>query len=138
MSPEGEGDRTKAGPAWRYDGIGRSISTVAIAHGILVASDLSGRVHALDAKTGKHLWTHDTGGHIWSSPLIADKKVYIGNESGFLTVLEVGRKEKVLASLDLYAPIYGSVIAANGALYIQTQTHLWSIALLKGARGGTQ
>ena len=138
MSPEGEGDRTKAGPAWRYDGIGRSISTVAIAHGILVASDLSGRVHALDAKTGKHLWTHDTGGHIWSSPLIADKKVYIGNESGFLTVLEVGPKEKVLASLDLYAPIYGSVIAANGALYIQTQTHLWSIALPKGARGGTQ
>ena len=128
LKTKGKGDRTKAGPLWRFDGIGRSISTVAIAEGILVAADLSGRVYALDAKSGKHLWTHDTGGHIWASPLIADKKIYIGNESGFLTVLEAGKKEKVLAQLDLYAPIYGSAIAAGGALYVQTQTHLWVVS----------
>lgn len=136
LSTKGKGDRTSQGPAWRFDGIGRSISTVAIAKGLLVATDLSGRVYGLDAKSGKHLWTHDTGGHIWSSPLIADDKIYIGNESGFLTVLEAGRSEKVLATLDLYAPIYGSVIAAGNALYIQTQTHLWSVALPKAKRRG--
>jgi outer membrane protein assembly factor BamB len=128
LSPAGKGDRSAAGPTWRFDGIGRSISTVAMADGLLVAADLSGRIYGLDAKSGKHLWTHDTGGHIWGSPLIADKKIYIGNESGFLTILEAGRTENVLATLDLYAPIYGSAIAAGGAVYIQTQTHLWTIS----------
>ena len=135
LSPQGKGDRTAKGPAWRFDGIGRSISTVAIADGLLVAADLSGRIYGLDAKSGKHLWTHDTGGHIWASPLIADGKIYIGNESGFLTILEAGKTERVLATLDLYAPIYGSAIAANGAVYIQTQTHLWAVS--EGGKGPT-
>jgi outer membrane protein assembly factor BamB len=128
LSPGGKGDRSATGPTWRFDGIGRSISTVAIANGLLVAADLSGRVYGLDAKSGAHLWTHDTGGHIWASPLIADNKIYIGNESGFLTILEAGRTEKVLATLDLYAPIYGSAVAAGGAIYIQTQVHLWTLS----------
>jgi len=118
---------------WRFDGIGRSISTVAIAGGLLVAADLSGRVYGLDWETGKHLWTHDTGGHIWSSPLIADGKVYIGNESGFLTILSATRKAAtVLQQVDLHAPIYGSAIAANGVVYIQSQTHLWAFSKKTG------
>ncbi|MDP6944646.1 MAG: PQQ-binding-like beta-propeller repeat protein, partial [Myxococcota bacterium] len=114
--------------AWRYDGIGRSLSSVAIADGLLVAADLSGRVYALDAKTGAHKWTHDTGGHIWSSPLVADGKIYIGNEIGFLTVLDLGDQARVLHTVDLHAPIYGSAIVANGTVYIQTQTHLWAFS----------
>lgn len=127
---------TKTGKlAWRFDQIGRSLSTVAIADGLLVAADLSGRVYALDAKTGAHRWTHDTGGHIWSSPLIADGKIYIGNESGFLTILALGPKETVLQQVDLHAPIFGSAIAAGGAVYIQSQTHLWAWSNPKGRKG---
>ncbi len=112
---------------WRYDGLGRSLSTVAIANGLLVAADLSGRIYGLDAKTGAHRWTHDTGGHIWGSPLLADGKIYLGNESGFLTILDTAGKR--LQEVDLYAPIYGSPVAANGTVYVQTQTHLWAFAL---------
>ena len=74
-------------------------------------------------------WIHDTKGHIWSSPLLADGKLYIGNEDGFLTVLKAGKEydEDSVVEVDMISPIYSSVIAANGVLYVATHTHLYAI-----------
>src|SRR5207244_2127714 len=48
----------------------RSIGTVSIKNGLLFASDFSGLLHCLDAKTGKVHWTHDMLAASWGSPLI--------------------------------------------------------------------
>ncbi|MEM9382011.1 MAG: PQQ-binding-like beta-propeller repeat protein, partial [Planctomycetota bacterium] len=69
---------------WNYSKINRSLSTLAVADGMIFASDFSGFVYCLDAMTGEEHWVHDTKGHIWASPFVADGKVYIGNEDGFL------------------------------------------------------
>ena len=45
-----------------------------------------------------------------------------------MTILQAGPTEKVLGTVDLRTPIYGSAIVANGAVYLQTQTHLWSFS----------
>ena len=129
IDPSERGDLTGTDAVvWRFQGIGRSISTVAVSDGIVYAADLAGRVYALDAKTGDLHWEHDTHGHIWGSPLVADGKVYIGNEDGFLTVLAAGKEARVLHTADFKTPIYASAVAANGAVYVATHTHLYAFA----------
>jgi len=112
---------------WRNTDVDRSISTVAVHEGIVYHADYTGYLRALDAKTGKMLWEHDTEAHIWSSPLVADGKVYLGDEDGVLHVLEAGREYKLLRHVEFEVPIYSSAVAANDTLYIATQTHLFAI-----------
>ncbi|MFT5290993.1 MAG: outer membrane protein assembly factor BamB, partial [Planctomycetota bacterium] len=110
--------------------INRSLSTMAIGGGLVVAADFSGFVYCLDALTGEEYWVHDTKGHIWSSPLIADGRVYIGNEDGFLTIIPATKTydKKSVVEVDMISPIYSSAVAANGTIYITTTSHLFAVA----------
>lgn len=110
---------------WTYKGIERSISTPAVKDGLLYTADYTGRVFCLDAKTGKEYWKFDTKGHIWANPLLADGKIYIGNEEGELFILAEGKEQKLIGQVEFAAPLKGSVVAANGALFISTETHLY-------------
>jgi outer membrane protein assembly factor BamB len=47
------GDITTTGRLWHYDKIRRSVSTAAIADGLLYISDFSGFLHCLDLNTGQ-------------------------------------------------------------------------------------
>jgi outer membrane protein assembly factor BamB len=121
------GDISKSGKIWSYDKIGRSISTVSIADGLLYIGEYGGKVHCLDAETGKEYWLHDTQAHIWASTLVADEKVYIGTEDGSFITLATGKEKKVLGKAEFPSPVYATAIAANGVLYVQTHTHLYAI-----------
>ncbi|MCP3914988.1 MAG: PQQ-binding-like beta-propeller repeat protein [bacterium] len=134
IDPSGKGDVTKTHQVWNYDKIHRSLSTPSVAGGLLYVPDYSGFVYCIDAKTGKEQWVHDTKGHIWSSTLVADGKVYIGNEDGYMTILPAGRKysKDKMVEVDMTSPIYSSTIAANGVLYVGTHTHLFAIEAAKG------
>ena len=123
-------DPTKTGDqsgkaVWTFKGIERSISTCAVKDGLVYACDYTGRVFCLDAKTGKEYWKFDTKGHIWASPLLVDGKIYIGNEEGELFILAEGKEMKKIASIEFPAPLKGTVVAANGALFVTTETHLY-------------
>ncbi len=122
------GDITKDGALWTYKEIGRAISTVSIQDDLLYIAEYAGMVHCLDAETGKKYWTYDTKGHIWGSTLVADGRIYIGNEEGELTILAAGKEMKKLGFIDFPSPILCSTVAANGALLISTQTHLYCFA----------
>jgi len=112
---------------WRFTGIGRSISTCSVVDGLCYVADYAGKIYCLDAKTGELKWEHDTLGHIWSSTIVADGKVFLGNEDGVLTILAAGPEMKVLAEIEFPAPIYSSAIYANKTLYLATQSHLYAI-----------
>lgn len=122
------GDVTKTAKLWEYRGIHRSISTVSIDpdSGLLFVGDFSGFVHCLDAETGKVQWTHDMKAHMWGSTLVADGKVYVGDEDGDLTVLAATREKKVLSETNVGAAVYGTPVVANGAIYLQSNTHLFA------------
>ena len=117
---------------WTFKGLERTIATPAVKDGIVYAADYTGRLFALDAKTGKELWKFDTKGHIWANPVVADGKVYIGNEEGELFILAEGREMKELGHIEFPAPLKSSVVAANGVLYVTTDTHLY--AFKEGAK----
>jgi outer membrane protein assembly factor BamB len=114
---------------WTYRGIHRSISTVSIdpASGLLFVGDFSGYIHCLDAETGKLYWTHDMKAHMWGSTLVADGKLYAGDEDGDFVVMAASKDKKLLFETNLGAPIYSTPITANGTLYIQSNSHLYAI-----------
>lgn len=121
-----EGDITRSGRVWTYDGIERTLASVAIADGLLYAVDLAGHVHCLEAATGKPVWTHDLKAETWATPLLADGKLYVGTRRG-LFVLAAGTAPRELARIHLGAPAYGTPVAANGTLFVPSQKELWAV-----------
>ena len=124
---DGRGDVTQANRVWQYLGIGRSLSTVSIADGLVYAAEHAGRVHCLEAATGALVWVHDTRDEIWSSTLVVDGKVYIGTRRG-LTVLAAGRERRHIADIKLGTPVWSVPAAANGTLFVASQQNLWAVA----------
>lgn len=123
------GDITNSGLIWDYRGIHRSISTVSIdpETGLLFVGDFSGFVHCLDAETGELFWTHDMKSHMWGSTMVADGKVYVGDEEGDLVVLAATREKKILNdTTNLNAPIYSTPVVANGVIYVASNSHLYA------------
>lgn len=123
-----EGDITHTGCVWTYDGIERTIASVAIDDhdGLLYAVDLPGRVHCLDVKTGKPLWVYETHAETWGTPVIADGRIYITNKKG-LTVMAAGKEPKLLATVPLGSGSYGTPVVVNGTLFITSQTNIWAV-----------
>ncbi len=123
-----KGDITKSGRIWSYDAIGRTICTIAVADGLVYAAELNGRLHCLDADTGKPYWIHDTGHETWAGPLIADGKIYLNTRHSFWT-LAAGKEKRVLFTTRSGSEC--APIAANGVLYVFMKGRLY--ALRQGA-----
>ncbi len=128
IRPGGKGDITASGRVWQYDQIRRSISTAAVADGLVYVADMKGVLHCLDVKTGKPYWTYDTLSPVWGSPLVADGKVYIGDQDGDVAVLRAGKELKKTAEIDMGDAVYSTPVPANGVLYIMTRSVLYAIA----------
>jgi outer membrane protein assembly factor BamB len=123
------GDVTVAGKIWMNKSIARSNSTAAAADGLVYIADQFGTLYCLDAESGEIVWTHRIKGNVCASPLVADGKVYIGSrDGGEFFVFAAGREKKVIGTIALRTPVYSTAVAANGVLYIATNTHLYAIA----------
>ncbi len=127
IDPTKRGDITESGRIWHYEEINRSISTAAVADGLVYLADFKGFLYCLDAGTGKQFWTYDAMASVWGSPLAADGKVYLGDEDGDVAVLQTGREMKVLSEIDMGNSVYSTPVPANGVLYIMTRTALYAI-----------
>jgi outer membrane protein assembly factor BamB len=127
IRPGGKGDITASGRVWQYDQIRRSISTAAVADGLVYVADMKGVLHCLDVKTGKPYWTYDTLSPVWGSPLVADGKVYIGDQDGDVAVLNAGTALKKIAEIDMGSSVYSTPVPANGVLYVMTRSDLYAI-----------
>jgi outer membrane protein assembly factor BamB len=128
IDPSGSGDITKTGLRWYYALNRHTMTTAAIADGLVYATDTQHTLHCVDAKSGAAYWTHDIGAEVWASPYVADGKVYIGNRRGGFWVMAAGKEKKELSHIELTTPISGTVTAANGVLYLATMTQLYAIA----------
>jgi outer membrane protein assembly factor BamB len=132
IDPTRRGDITESGRIWQYDKIGRSISTAAVADGLVYISDFKGILHCLDIGTGKPDWTFDMMAPVWGSPLVADGKVYLGDQDGDVAVLKAGTEMKKISEIDMGNSVYSTPVPANGVLYIMTSSELYAIAMSAG------
>lgn len=129
------GDVTDSGKVWHVGGedFKRTISTPAIADGLVYMADLSGYLYCFDALTGKRHWRYDTMAAVWGSPYVVDGKVMLGDEDGELLVLKHGKELKELATIDMKNSVYTTPVAANGVLYINNRRTLYAIQESKSA-----
>jgi outer membrane protein assembly factor BamB len=127
------GDITQTGRLWHYDKIRRSISTPAVHEGLVYWPDFSGFFHCLDAKTGQPYWTHDLFAAIWGSPMVADGRIYLGDEDGDVVVMQPGKTLKVLGEMNMGSSVYATPIAANGTLFISNRNQLFALGAGKAA-----
>ena len=121
------GDVTETGRIWSYPMDGHCCATPSIHEGLVYIGDCDRMLHCIDAATGKACWTHELEGNLWAGTLVADGKVYAGTLRGELLVFEAGRQKRLLASVQLDAPVYGTPVAANGVLYVPTRRDLFAI-----------
>ncbi len=119
---------TESGRLWHFDKIRRSISTAAVADGLVYVADFSGYLHCLDAKTGQLYWTHDVLAAVWGSPFLVDGKVYLGDEDGDVIVMAHGKEKKVLAEMNMGSAVYGTIVPAHGTLFLNNRSQLFAIA----------
>jgi outer membrane protein assembly factor BamB len=127
VSPNGQGDVTKSRSLWTYRKVGRVVGTPVLKDGLLYVGDLGGVVHCLDAATGAVVWTYETKAPIWGCLLAAKDRLYVGNTDGVLTVLQMGRRKKELARIEMDAPIYSRPAIVGDALYLATADRLYLI-----------
>lgn len=92
---------------------------------LLMVSD-KGIATCLDAKTGKVHYTErlPTSGFS-ASPIYDNGKAFIISEDGLGLVLRTGPKFEVLAQNPLKERALASFAAADGALFVRTDTHLY-------------
>jgi outer membrane protein assembly factor BamB len=129
IDPTKRGDITQSGRIFHFDKIRRSVSTAAIFEDLVYVADFSGFLHCLDANTGQEYWVHDLTSAVWGSPLVADGKVYIGNEDGDVVVLATGKEKKVLQTMNMGSAVYSTPVPANNALFVMNRNQLFSLAV---------
>ena len=107
------------------------VSTAAIHDGLVYISEKTGLLHCLDAKTGQKYWDFDLLSEVWGSPYYVDGKVFLGADNGELSIFPPGKKpppKDAVKKIDMERAIKAPVTAANGTLYVVTETHLYAIA----------
>jgi outer membrane protein assembly factor BamB len=128
IRPDGRGDITDTHIAWRTNHAApHAPCPLLVGEELYMVSD-NGIASCLDAKTGRRHWGEQRiGGTYSASPIDADGKIYFLSEQGTGIVIKAGRRYEKLASNALEESALASYAAADGALFIRTQNHLYRI-----------
>jgi outer membrane protein assembly factor BamB len=108
----------------------RTISTVAVHNDLVYAADLAGFLHCVDFQSGKRYWRADMLAGIWGSPMVADGKVFLGDEDGDLAIFAEGKElnEDQVVEKTFRASLLCTVTIANGVMFIAEPSRLYAIA----------
>jgi len=114
---------------WNSSSISPGTSSPVVVDGLACALNSAGVLSAGDIKTGERLWQLRLRGSFSSTPITANGYLYLFNEDGNAFVVKPEKDQGIIVSeLDLAEKILCSPGAANGALYVRSDAHLFKIA----------
>jgi outer membrane protein assembly factor BamB len=127
IRPNGSGDVTDTHVEWTLkQGAPLNASPILVGDELYVVSDI-GVATCVDARTGKLRWRRRIGGNYSTSPLASDGRLYFLDEDGTTHVVAADKKYEALGTNRLKGTTLASLAAANGRLYLRTDSALYCI-----------
>jgi outer membrane protein assembly factor BamB len=126
IRPDGQGDVTESHVAWQSRQGAYYVPSPVCTDDYLFTTMTNGRVHCIEAATGKILWVEDLGLQ-YSSSVLANGLVYMPNDNGVITVIKPGPKFEYIAKNDIGEKMNASPAISNGKIYIRGYKHLFCI-----------
>jgi outer membrane protein assembly factor BamB len=127
VKPDGRGDVTDTGVAWKLKTRVGKYSSPILVDGLIYTAAEESFLTCLEAATGETIWTERIGGQYAASPIYADGRLYFFSQDGTTTVVKPGRQLEVLALNRLDDGFMASPAASGKALFVRTKTHLYRI-----------
>ncbi len=139
----GEGIRAikhRAGSAnpqvlWTENRLSPGSASPVLHAGKIYAVNRAGVVTCANAKTGEIAWQTRVKGPFWATPIIAGQHMYCVNQEGDVQIIKLpaadapaDEKGELVATLPTGESILATPAAANGALYLRSNGHLWKIS----------
>lgn len=112
---------------WKSPKLRPGSATPVIHDGKVYAIGGAGILTCAEAATGTVLWQERLGGAFWASPMMADGKLYCVNEEGVTFVVDPSAATRVVAKNALGETILANPVAADGAIFLRSDKHLYCI-----------
>jgi outer membrane protein assembly factor BamB len=123
----GNGTLESGQVAWRMEKTYPNKPSVTLVDDLLFVINDAGIASCLDAKSGSKIWSERLGGNFSASPIVANKKLYVGNEEGRFFVFEASREFKLLAENEFEDGFMASPAVSDSALYLRSKSHVYRI-----------
>lgn len=127
VKPDGHGDVTRSHVVWQSREGAYYVPSPVCNDNFLFSTMTTGKVHCIEASTGKILWIEDLGMQ-YSSPVIAEGLVYMPNDEGVITVIKPGPKFEYIAKNLIGEKMFASPAISNGKIYLRGYQHLFCIS----------
>jgi outer membrane protein assembly factor BamB len=126
IKPDGSGNVTDSHVVWQQKEGAMYVPSPICAGDYLFTTMTNGKVHCLDAATGKILWT-ETLGRQYASPVLADGLVYMPNDEGVITIIKPGDSFNVISKNPIGERMNASPAISNGKIYLRGDKNLYCI-----------
>ena len=127
VKPGGKGDVTATHLAWKFTKAASKKPSLLLVDDVIYMNNDGGIVTAVDAKTGREIWTERIGGNYSASPIFANGHAYFFSEEGKATVIKPGRTFDKVAENKLASGFMASPAVTDNALILRTKTDLYRI-----------
>ena len=115
-------DRDNGREVWRYSANKHGYwSTPAVAGNRIYVGGDDGRMHCINASSGKPVWRFKARAAIWSSPCVVDGKVIFGGRDSYLYMLDAGTGSEIW-KYRCDGRIISSPCIVDGRVWIGTAT----------------
>jgi outer membrane protein assembly factor BamB len=116
---------------WSASGVQPATACPVVHNGRLYAINRAGVLTCANTDDGSIAWRLRLEGEFWGTPVLAGNRLYCFNKDGLGQVVQFqsdGKGAEVVGKGDLKETVLSSPAAADGALYVRTETRLWKIA----------
>lgn len=127
INPAGALKNADKNVAWTYAKSAPTTPSLLVGGNELYFVSDGGIATCLDARTGEMHWTERLGGGFSASPVFAENRIYMQNESGTGFVIKASKSYELLAKNELGERSLASPAILDNSILVRTESHLWRI-----------